>query len=45
MTAFVRRVLSDGEDPESTVILLETEFPCLVDRVSVMWIEVVGKGV
>lgn len=39
MRTFLRRVLGNGEDTKSAVILLETEFPQLVGKVSEEWVE------
>lgn len=44
MTAFVLQLLDKGEEAESVIILLETEFPQMMDRVSRGWIEEVRKG-
>lgn len=44
MAAFVRQQLDNGEEARSAIILLETEFPQMTDRVSVAWIEEVRKG-
>ncbi|CAF9925909.1 MAG: hypothetical protein ALECFALPRED_003248 [Alectoria fallacina] len=44
MTAFLLQWLDNGEDPKSAVILLETEFPAMRDKVSTAWIEELRKG-
>lgn len=47
MRTFLRRVLENGEDTKSAIILLETEFPQLVGKVSEGWVEKVrreGRG-
>lgn len=44
MTAFLKHVLSNGEDNQSAIILLETEFPAMVKQVKVGWVERVRKG-
>lgn len=44
MTAFLKRVLANGEDAKSAIILLETEFPALIGKVSVGWVEKVRRG-
>ncbi|KAI4088561.1 MAG: hypothetical protein LQ344_005995 [Seirophora lacunosa] len=38
MTRYVRRLLDEGEDIRSAVIVLETEFPSMLDRLSEDWI-------
>ncbi|KAL8661692.1 MAG: hypothetical protein Q9202_005384 [Teloschistes flavicans] len=44
MTSFLKRALANGEDAKSAIILLETEFPNLVGKVSVGWVEKVRRG-
>ena len=44
MTVFVSHSLGNGEDPETVCILLETQFPQMRDKVSMAWIEEMGKG-
>ncbi|KAL8733657.1 MAG: hypothetical protein Q9181_003515 [Wetmoreana brouardii] len=44
MKAFLKRILSNGEDAKSAIILLETEFPNMVGKVSVAWVERVRRG-
>ena len=39
MKSFVQKLLRDGEDACSTIILLETEWPHMEGRTSVAWIE------
>jgi len=40
MTTFTQRLLRNGEEAGSVVILLETEFPALVGKVGRGWVEV-----
>ncbi|KAI4225686.1 MAG: hypothetical protein L6R36_003729 [Xanthoria steineri] len=44
MTAFLKHVLANGEDNQSAIILLETEFPAMAKQVKVGWVERVRKG-
>jgi hypothetical protein len=43
MTAFTQRLLRNGEDVGSVVILLETEFPALVGKVGRGWVDGLRK--
>lgn len=38
MTKFARHILRNGEDIITTIMLLETEFPVMTDRISEAWI-------
>lgn len=44
MTAFVQQLLANGEEAGSAIILLETEFPQMTDRVGAAWVEVVRRS-
>ncbi|KAL8774497.1 MAG: hypothetical protein Q9209_000870 [Squamulea sp. 1 TL-2023] len=44
MTTFLKKVLADGEDNKSALILLETEFPHMINQVSLAWVNRVKKG-
>ncbi|KAI4176329.1 MAG: hypothetical protein LQ343_001067 [Gyalolechia ehrenbergii] len=44
MEAFLKRVLGNGEDTKSAIILLETEYPHMVGKVSAAWVERVKRG-
>ncbi|KAL6718388.1 hypothetical protein ACLMJK_004477 [Lecanora helva] len=44
MTRFTRDCLARGEDAKSTIILLETEFPNMRDRVGEAWVEGLRGG-
>lgn len=44
MKAFLKRVFANGEDVKSAIILLETEFPHMLGKVSAAWAERVKKG-
>lgn len=44
MTAFLKNVLANGEDDKSVLILLETEFPIMVNKVESGWVDRVRKG-
>ena len=43
MTAFIKDSLRKGEEPKSAIILLETQFPAMVDRVGTGWVESLRK--
>ena len=43
MTAFTQRLLRNGEDVGSVVILLETEWPALVGKVGRRWVDGLRK--
>ncbi|KAL8810336.1 MAG: hypothetical protein Q9200_002656 [Gallowayella weberi] len=38
MTTFTKTLLAEGEDVEEVIIILETEYPQMVDKVSGQWI-------
>jgi len=40
----LKQQLSNGEDAKSAIILVETEFPCMRDRIPVCFVERVRKG-
>ncbi|KAI4132296.1 MAG: hypothetical protein LQ338_000757 [Usnochroma carphineum] len=44
MKAFLKRAFANGEDTKSAIILLETEFPHMVGKVSAGWAERVKRG-
>lgn len=44
MSQFVRYNLQNGETSSSVIILLETEYPQMRDKVERDWIAEVGKG-
>lgn len=44
MKAFLKRVLSNGEETKSAIILLETEFPLMVGKVPATWVEKIKRG-
>ena len=44
MTTFLKNVLANGEENKSALILLETEFPAMVNQVSLAWVDRVRKG-
>ncbi|KAL9613676.1 MAG: hypothetical protein Q9167_001805 [Letrouitia subvulpina] len=43
MRTFLRRVLANGEDTKSAIILLETEYPQLVGKVNEGWVDKVRR--
>lgn len=43
MTAFVKDLLRKGEEPKSAIILLETQYPAMVDKVGTGWVESLRK--
>jgi hypothetical protein len=45
MTDFTQSRFSNGEDLESVRILLETEWPQMIDRVEISWLRHVTKRV
>lgn len=44
MTAFALQLRDKGEEVKSVIILLEPEFPQMMDKVGTTWIEEVRKG-
>ena len=44
MTQFVQAELRKGEDVKTVIILLETEYPQMMDKVSGEWVREVGRG-
>lgn len=44
MKAFLKHALANGEDVKSAIILLETEFPQMVGKVSPAWAARVKNG-
>lgn len=38
MTIFMKCLLQKGEDPQSIIILMETEFPSMVSKISEKWV-------
>ncbi|KAL8720638.1 MAG: hypothetical protein Q9225_002538 [Loekoesia sp. 1 TL-2023] len=44
MKTFLKRVLANGEDTKTAIILLETEFPQMVGKVPAAWVERVKRG-
>lgn len=44
MTKFLRQKLCDGEDAKSAIILVETEFPGMRDKVKREFVEEVKVG-
>lgn len=44
MKAFLKRVLANGEDTKSAIILLETEFPRMAGKVSAGWVDKIRRG-
>lgn len=44
MMKVLKQQLSNGEDAKSAIILVETEFPCMRDRIPVCFVERVRKG-
>lgn len=44
MTKFLRQKLCNGEDANSAIILTETEFPCVRDKISAGFVEEVRRG-
>lgn len=44
MKTFLKHALANGEDIQSAIILLETEFPQMVGKVSTAWAARVKSG-
>ena len=38
MTMFMKSLLQNGEDPQSIIILMETEFPSMANKISEKWV-------
>lgn len=38
MTMFMKSLLQNGEDPQSIIILMETEFPSMASKISEKWV-------
>ena len=43
MAAYAKRLIANGEDNKSVIILLETEYPQLVDQIGEGWIQSLRK--
>jgi hypothetical protein len=43
MASFIQKLLRDGEDPKSAIILLETEWPSMEGKVGLGWVEQLKK--
>lgn len=43
MAAFIQKLLRDGEDTKSAIILLETEWPSMEGKVGLGWVEAMRK--
>ncbi|KAL8847691.1 MAG: hypothetical protein Q9221_007293, partial [Calogaya cf. arnoldii] len=44
MTTFMKSLIEKGEDPQSIIILTETEFPHMANKISEKWVRYIGDA-